>query len=75
MTRRRDLVDVPFDPANHEPAPAAEAAPDEPVEKALLPLACRLNLWHHWDAHTTEDGSRYHSCRLCGAYPRPPGWV
>jgi hypothetical protein len=29
------------------------------------PLLCRLNLYHVWRWHSTDDGSRYRRCVLC----------
>src|SRR5919199_492618 len=29
------------------------------------PLLCRLNLWHHWQGGSTEDGGRYLYCSRC----------
>jgi len=27
---------------------------------------CRYLRWHDWHLHSTEDGSRYRSCSVCG---------
>src|SRR4051794_25628603 len=27
---------------------------------------CRVLRWHDWHLHSTEDGSRYRSCSVCG---------
>ncbi len=29
-------------------------------------LHCRLNLWHHWQTFSTEDGGLYRACAGCG---------
>jgi hypothetical protein len=30
------------------------------------PLLCLLNVRHHWQPQTTDDGGRYERCSKCG---------
>jgi hypothetical protein len=35
------------------------------LTRPAKPWACRLNLHHHWETRTTEDGARYQACTRC----------
>jgi hypothetical protein len=35
------------------------------LTRPAKPWGCRLNLHHHWETRTTEDGSRYLACARC----------
>jgi hypothetical protein len=39
----------------------------------IIPLSCRLNLWHKWRRSTTDDGTRYSQCARCGKEGPDPG--
>jgi hypothetical protein len=41
------------------------------LARPAKPWSCRLNLHHHWETRTTEDGGRYQACARCGK-ERPP---
>lgn len=43
-----------------------ERTMDDTISIPTRPLACRLNLHHHWHVESTEDGSRYLRCTRCG---------
>lgn len=43
-----------------------ELTMDDTISTPTRPLACRLNLRHHWHMESTEDGSRYRRCTRCG---------
>ena len=35
------------------------------LTRPAKPWGCRLNLHHHWETRTTEDGGRYLACARC----------
>lgn len=43
-----------------------ELTMDDTISIPARPLACRINLRHHWHVESTEDGSRYRRCTRCG---------
>ena len=49
---------------------AVETSPDGvdlvQTDPLPVPFGCRLNLRHHWERRTTEDGGRYLRCGSCG---------
>lgn len=52
-------------PALRSAVAASAASHPEVTMKTTKPLACRLNVHHHWKMMTTEDGKRYKACERC----------